>query len=546
MRIMRTRAVLSLSAIAALLLAGTSLPPVANAAAGDIAVTSEGWDVIGLDSNNVAVGPNQFEQSFKVCNTTASASSSIDVTFAWTTSNSLINLDGPATKTINPLAAGACQKVWWSVTITRDAAAYDTARSYTVTATDTVSPGNSGSYSKFVYVEHLVSQARNVVDAFNGPASALVGDVVSFTFSGHTATNGYEQVVMAAVLSSTIFEIQSVTGTFTVGGSVTNFYKDACGWDPAGTSKLNWGCLSVGKAGGNPMSITVTAKVASAGSASLVPMIYDYSGSSFHYNSNPAVHLFTAYAPVLASSAPIANPDVDTTPVNTPIEVAVLTNDQASDGNTLDPSTVAEITPPAHGSISIDPSTGKITYTPATDYVGTDTFTYEVCDTSLQCVQTTVTITIEAPIVVAPPVATDDNDSTPVNTPKEIDVLANDLPGAGYTLDPTCVTVLVAPSHGTVAVDAVTGKITYTPNDGYTGTDTFEYRVCETEDPTLHADATVTITITDAAPAPVLTALPLTSGKTEWGFAAAIALPALLLGAALVAIRRRRLKAVSE
>lgn len=80
-------------------------------------------------------------------------------------------------------------------------------------------------------------------------------------------------------------------------------------------------------------------------------------------------------------------------------------------------------------------------------------------------------------------VANDDEATTNAGTPVTVDVLAND------TLDDDPValeqlegppTIIEQPANGTVSV-APDGKITYTPNPGFTGTDTFEYRIATPE-----------------------------------------------------------------
>ncbi|WP_452219421.1 Ig-like domain-containing protein, partial [Lacinutrix salivirga] len=48
---------------------------------------------------------------------------------------------------------------------------------------------------------------------------------------------------------------------------------------------------------------------------------------------------------------------------------------------------------------------------------------------------------------------------------------------------------------GTVAVDPNTGVITYTPNPGFTGEDTFEYTICDDANPALCDTAVVTVTV---------------------------------------------------
>ena len=71
--------------------------------------------------------------------------------------------------------------------------------------------------------------------------------------------------------------------------------------------------------------------------------------------------------------------DSETTVEETPVTVDVLANDQ---GDNLDTSSVTNtgLLPPSSGSISIDPSTGEITYTPVAGFTGTDIFQYSICN----------------------------------------------------------------------------------------------------------------------------------------------------------------------
>ncbi len=79
-----------------------------------------------------------------------------------------------------------------------------------------------------------------------------------------------------------------------------------------------------------------------------------------------------------------------------------------------------------------------------------------------------------------PPIASDDTDSTAMEVAVIVDVLANDTDDNG-NLDPTSVdtTGLRLPNSGTLAINPVTGAITYTPDLGTYGIDTFEYLVCD-------------------------------------------------------------------
>ncbi len=134
---------------------------------------------------------------------------------------------------------------------------------------------------------------------------------------------------------------------------------------------------------------------------------------------------------------------------------------------------------PSDGSTSVDPVTGAITYTPDPDFHGTDSFSYQVCDDGSPVLCDTATVDILVLPVNDPPVANDDTATTDEDTPVTIDVVANDTDVDG-NLDPTSVTVTSGPANGSVAVDPVTGEVTYTPDADFNGTDSFTYEVCDT------------------------------------------------------------------
>jgi len=92
-------------------------------------------------------------------------------------------------------------------------------------------------------------------------------------------------------------------------------------------------------------------------------------------------------------------------------------------------------------------------------------------------------------------IATDDYTTTLVGQPVTISILDNDF-GFLATIDPATVSTigLLQPSRGTVSINA-NGTVIYRPNAGYTGLDTFEYRVCSTPSPIVCDMATVIIRI---------------------------------------------------
>jgi VCBS repeat-containing protein len=167
----------------------------------------------------------------------------------------------------------------------------------------------------------------------------------------------------------------------------------------------------------------------------------------------------------------------------------VLDND--SDPDTSDTLTIVSID--TNGTIGtvIDNQNGTFTYSPEANFNGSDSFTYQICDTNDACDAATVTITVDP--VNDPPVANDESATTPEDVPITVNVTNNDTDVDG-NLDPSSATVVSGPANGT-ADDNGDGTFTYTPNLNYSGPDSFDYQVCDTGLP-VHCDtATVTITV---------------------------------------------------
>jgi large repetitive protein len=174
----------------------------------------------------------------------------------------------------------------------------------------------------------------------------------------------------------------------------------------------------------------------------------------------------------------------------------VLDNDDDSDG-TLDITTVSIDNAPDYGTAIVNLD-GTITYTPDTNFNGADAFTYEVCDDDGACLSATVTVTVNP--INDEPSANDDTATTDEDTPVAIDILANDNddidPLGG--IDTGSVTITSAPTNGEVTVNG-NGTVTYTPDAGYNGGDSFTYQVCDSGNPTpaLCDEAVVTLTVND-------------------------------------------------
>jgi VCBS repeat-containing protein len=199
------------------------------------------------------------------------------------------------------------------------------------------------------------------------------------------------------------------------------------------------------------------------------------------------------------TQSPVAVSDTATTNEDTPVLIHILANDSDADGS-VDPSTVAITDSPDHGTVQVNALTGVVTYTPAQDFFGADTFRYTVRDnTGLISNEATVTITI-SPVNDAP-VAQNDSAAKNEDTAVLINILANDTDMDG-TVDATTVTITGQPTHGTLQVNALTGAVLYTPAANFFGGDAFHYTVRDNAG-LISNEATVTITIATVNDAPV-------------------------------------------
>src|SRR5207248_1866073 len=174
-------------------------------------------------------------------------------------------------------------------------------------------------------------------------------------------------------------------------------------------------------------------------------------------------------ANVRVNAAPVAVDDTLALPEDGQGSVTPLANDTDPDG---DPLSVASITQPSHGTATLNPD-GTVTYVPAPNYTGPDTFTVTVCDPTGACATSTTSITVVA--VNDPPVVNPDTVSLPEDGQGAVTPLANDSDPDG---DPLAVSSITQPSHGTATLNP-DGTVTYVPAPNYNGPDTFTVTVCD-------------------------------------------------------------------
>ena len=207
-------------------------------------------------------------------------------------------------------------------------------------------------------------------------------------------------------------------------------------------------------------------------------------GSSIEYVPNQDFHgsdLFryrvsdgkvSSEATVTATVTPVNDPplavaDSVTTDEDTPIAIAVLSNDRDPDGDSL--SVVGIAAGAGSGNAVIDGE--RIAYTPDLDFHGSDTFSYRIGDGSGAETTSTVTVTIRP--VNDPPVALDDRADARSGQPVSIDVLANDTDVDGDAL--SLVRVSLEPTGGSAEI--IANAIIYTATPEFFGTDTLRYQV---------------------------------------------------------------------
>lgn len=217
------------------------------------------------------------------------------------------------------------------------------------------------------------------------------------------------------------------------------------------------------------------------------------------------------------NDAPIAGPDLGSTNEDTELVITVaslLTNDApgrpaATDetGQTLSITGVAK---PAATLGSVSLNAGNITYIPALNFNGVETFTYTLLDSAGATSIGTVTVTVN-PINDAP-IAGIDSVETSKGLSIQIPVaslLANDVAGpaneTGQT--PLTITGVSGAVNGMVSLNTNTGIITFTPAADFTGAASFQYTV-QDSGPTGGTNVnsgtgTVNVTVRDFVPTDV-------------------------------------------
>ncbi|MEO0933222.1 MAG: Ig-like domain-containing protein [Cyanobacteria bacterium J06641_2] len=233
---------------------------------------------------------------------------------------------------------------------------------------------------------------------------------------------------------------------------------------------------------------------------------FTYTASDGLSTSEPAtVEINVEAPPAGTNTAPVAEDDSYTIAageaLNVDVASGILANDTDAEENNLIP-TLADA--PSSGNLTFN-GDGSFVYTPLEGFNGTDSFTYTVNDGELDSEPATVQINVGS-LTNTAPVAQNDIYTTPEGEALTVDaaagVLANDTDAEGNSLSAT---VVENPTNGSYEFTS-DGSFTYTPQEGFNGTDSFSYTISDGE--LTSEPATVQINVGEVTDTPPLGSQP--------------------------------------
>jgi VCBS repeat-containing protein len=250
---------------------------------------------------------------------------------------------------------------------------------------------------------------------------------------------------------------------------------------------------------------TVNITDSATGAFTYTPAFHYYGSASFTFKANDG-SLDSNTATVMitvnhANTVPATADGSVTTSEDTPANFTLSATDPDTDYVPPQVLTYSIVSAPSNGVLT---GTGSSrTYTPNTNYNGSDSFTFRVSDGLAFSNTSTVNITVDA--VNDTPVA----DAQTITPTEDVEysgtLIATDVESSSLTYS----LVSTASAHGTVTItNAATGAFTYTTDTSYTGAASFTFKA---NDGALDSNvATVTVTITPVNDAPVADAQTIT------------------------------------
>ncbi len=168
----------------------------------------------------------------------------------------------------------------------------------------------------------------------------------------------------------------------------------------------------------------------------------------------------------VVKSPPVAKPDRATTQEDEPVPITLMASDPDRENLTYN-----IVKGPSYGTLS--GKAPEMTYTPASNYHGQDSFTFSINEAKAGKNQATISITVLA--VNDAPIAYRRSETTKVNKSITTTLTGNDVDG-----DPLTFIISKEPEHGTLTFDSnfnINGKLIYTPGPRFEGADTFSFKL---------------------------------------------------------------------
>ena len=382
---------------------------------------------------------------------------------------------------------------------------------YTVSVSVVAAPPGSGTASGSVTVTDGSGGSCTVVSLGGGTGSCVLtstsagAKTLTATYAGDSNFNGStsagesHQVQKADTTTTITSDLSAATKTgeaytvsFTVtvnspgAGTPTGNVTVSDGTDSCIGTVVAGSCALTSTTPGFPKTITAT-----------------YAGDSNFNGSTSAGVAHVVDTPPTATADRYVMVKGNTLVVYAP---GVLGDDGDADGQAITVAPVSQVSVPTattsgNGTLNYLNADGSFSYTPNPGFVGTDSFSYEAYDGTFASSAVTVYITVVDGTTT--PVAENDAYSTTTNVALVVSaadgVFANDRHVVGHSL---ATVVDLNPAHGTLVLNA-DGSFTYTPDSGFTGTDSFTYHVHDSTAPAADSNiALVTIAVRAAGATP--------------------------------------------
>jgi gliding motility-associated-like protein len=201
------------------------------------------------------------------------------------------------------------------------------------------------------------------------------------------------------------------------------------------------------------------------GLTTITLMVTDANGNSSYCQTEVMIY---------GNRPPTVVDDSAFTKENVPVVIDIVEND-FDEKTTIDVSSLSISIKPLYGKVSINPVNGDLTYTPNRNFSGVDVIKYRVYDDGIPCEpeygEAYVYIVVEP--VNDKPLAVDDYYSAGCFSVTG-NVLDNDSDPDGTDNLQIVTNPLTPPIHGQLIIDT-DGTISYFPNEGYIGIDSFQY-----------------------------------------------------------------------